>query len=181
MCNVLCAALQCVIFFFVKSRTLCYESTFVWVLCSPNCVTKVCVASSVLPWFPWITQNGVKHLTQVFRLSMGSLNDWPFTMECFRPSEQNRHEEDHEKSKHLSWLHNKFKLTFQSLTPCLLVGGPDLEIDIYYYLFVLVQWIPSLTLKLGEEWSSQRNQPWSQDNKFICYIWLYDISFHHKF
>ena len=88
---------------------------------------------------PWITQNGVKHLTQGFRgLSMGSLNDWPFTMECFRPSEQNRHEEDHEKSKHLSWLHNKFKLTFQSLTPCLLVGGPDLEIDIYYYLFVLV-------------------------------------------
>ena len=138
--------------------------------------------------------------------SMGSLNDWPFTMECFRPSEQNRHEEDHEKSKHLSWLHNKFKLTFQSLTPCLLVGGPDLEIDIYYYLFVLLsnkktvfktsklfwhlhpscdiqtaQWIPSLTLKLGEEWSSQRNQPWRQDNKFIWYIWLYDISFHHKF
>ena len=43
------------------------------------------------------------------------------------------------------------------------------------------QWILSLTLKLSEEWSSQRNQPWRQDNKFIWYIWLYDISFHHKF
>ena len=29
------------VFFLVKSRTLCYESTFVWVLCSPNCDTKV--------------------------------------------------------------------------------------------------------------------------------------------
>ena len=37
------------VFFLVKSRTLCYESTFVWVLCSPNCDTKVCVAYAVLP------------------------------------------------------------------------------------------------------------------------------------
>ena len=41
-----------------------------------------------------------------FQFSMGSLNDWPFTMECFRPSEQNRQEKSNltssssTKSKH---------------------------------------------------------------------------------
>ena len=58
---------------------------------TPQPVFKTSILSAITS--PWITQNGVKHLTSLrgFRgLSMGSLNDWPFTMECFRPSEQNR-------------------------------------------------------------------------------------------
>ena len=119
----------------LKSLLLCVGTLLLF---NPIGDTKVCVVVDPIaqPVFDVFPQNGVKHLTQVFgfsscsQLSMGSLNDWPFTMECFRPSEQNRHEEDHEKSKHLSWLHNKFKLTFQSLT---LDGWwCDLEIDICY-------------------------------------------------
>lgn len=45
---------------------LCCEIfDFVWVLCSPNCDTKVFQTTTFCS-STWITQNGVKHLTQVF-------------------------------------------------------------------------------------------------------------------